>query len=149
MICFILKLCYFLSHPRWENAGDSQESLKNIPANPCSSMEKYSIGVEDEDTKFSGKCLFFQREFRISATKYFTLHFFIRGDIRENVVLWKVPAVTLHPVTLQHHGTIRACYKAGLLLLVVDAVSALCRRTQCPVLNYGCKIISRPRWLCY
>lgn len=80
-----------------------------------------------------------------------TLHciVFAWGDIRENVVLWKMPAVTLHPVTLQHHGTIRACYKAGLLLLVVDAVSVLCRRTQCPVLTYGCKIISRPRWLCY
>jgi len=32
-------------------------------------MEKYSSGVEEEDRKFSGKYLFFQREVRISTMK--------------------------------------------------------------------------------
>lgn len=68
---------YFLSHPSWENAGDIQESLKNISANPCSPMEKYSSGVEDEDRKFSGKYWFFQREVKISTTKYFYIALFL------------------------------------------------------------------------
>ena len=66
---FYSKWCYFLSHPSWENAGDIQESLENISANLCSPMEKYSSGVEEEDRKFSGKYLFFQREVRISTMK--------------------------------------------------------------------------------
>ena len=42
------------------------------------------------------------------------------------MVLWKMSAITLLPATLQYRGIIRACYKAGLLLLVVDPISAQC-----------------------
>lgn len=48
-------------------------------------MEKYYSGVEDEDTKFSGKCLFFQREVRISAMKYFNTALFLYGVIYEKM----------------------------------------------------------------
>lgn len=53
----------------------------------------------------------------------------------------------LLPVAPQHHSTIRACYKAGMLLSAGHHIPALPRGTRCPVHGHRCKIISRSRWL--
>lgn len=74
---FYSKWYYFLSRPSWKNAGDIQESLKNLSANPSSPVEKYSSGVEDEDRKFSGKYWLFQKKVTISTTKYFYVALFL------------------------------------------------------------------------
>lgn len=68
-------VCLF--HPRWENAENIQESLKNKPANLGSFMEKHSAGVEEENRNFPGKCLPFQREVRISTTNCFCTALFL------------------------------------------------------------------------
>lgn len=132
---FYSKLYHFLSHLSRKNAGGIQESLTNISANLCSPVEKYSSGVEDEGQKFSGKCRSFQREIRISTTKYFHVALFLCEGIREGsaVVPWEISAV---PPSCDTTNVPRD--KAGCLLLVVDP--ALFRGTQCPIHGCGVKL---------